>query len=327
MQRSMLEVKKLKKYYPAKGPGFLKARTATKAVDGVDFTLDCGETLGLVGESGCGKSTLARLIVGLIKPTEGDIYFEGRSISDMTRGDMRRVRRDIQFVFQDPYASLNPRMTVGNIVGEPLKIHRLVKDKYRKDRIRELFDLVGLEPQHMSRYPHQLSSGQRQRIGIARALAVSPRLIVCDEPVSALDVSVQAQIINLLQDLKQRLGLTYLFIAHDLGVIGHISDRVAVMYMGRIVEIAHRDRLFGSPAHPYTKALLSATPAAHPKHRKERRIPEGEVTGSGCLNGGCRFRNRCSGAVPLCDEAEPELFDLGGGHLCACHRVKGTHRF
>jgi oligopeptide transport system ATP-binding protein len=319
VQANMLEVKNLKKYFPVKGLGFLRAKAFIKAVDGVDFTLDAGETLGLVGESGCGKSTLARLITGLIRPTEGHIYFEGSNISDMTRSGLRRVRRDIQLVFQDPYASLNPRMTAGDIIGEPLKIHRLARDQDREDRLRELFELVGLEPRHMGRYPHQFSGGQRQRIGIARALAVSPRLIVCDEPVSALDVSAQAQIINLMLDLKQRLGLTYLFIAHHLGVIGHISDRVAVMYMGRIVEIAYRDRLFDSPMHPYTKALLSAAPADHPKQRKERSILAEEVPGPGHSEVGCRYKNRCPRAVPLCGETEPALVDLGEGHFCACH--------
>ena len=261
MQRSMLEIKNLKKYFPVKGSGFLRPRALVKAVDGVSFTLDKGETLGLVGESGCGKSTVGRLILGLIRPTEGEIYFQGRNIPGMDSKELRRLKREMQLIFQDPYGSLNPRMTAGDIVGEALEIHRIAKGEDKEKRVEELFELVGLKPQYKARYPNQLSGGQRQRIAIARALAVGPRLIVCDEPVSALDVSVQAQVIDLIQELQQKLGQAYLFISHDLGVIRHISDRVAVMYLGRIVELAHRDQVFDRPAHPYTQAMLAAAPA------------------------------------------------------------------
>jgi oligopeptide transport system ATP-binding protein len=319
MQRSMLEIKNLKKYFPVKGSGFFRPRALVKAVDGVSFTLDKGETLGLVGESGCGKSTVGRLILGLIRPTEGEIFFQGRNIPGMDRKELRLIKRDIQLIFQDPYGSLNPRMTAGDIVGEALEIHRIAKGKDKEKRVEELLELVGLKPQHKARYPHQLSGGQRQRIAIARALAVGPRLIVCDEPVSSLDVSVQAQVIDLMQELQQRLGQAYLFISHDLGVIRHISDRVAVMYLGRIVELAHRDQVFDRPAHPYTQAMLAAAPAASMHSRGKRVLLEGEVPNAINPPGGCRFHTRCVHALPVCSEVEPVLSDLGGGHLCACH--------
>ena len=319
MQRSMLEIKNLKKYFPVKGSGFLRPRALVKAVDGVSFTLDKGETLGLVGESGCGKSTVGRLILGLIRPTEGEIYFQGRNIPGMDREEIRRMRRDIQLVFQDPYGSLDPRMKAGDIVGEALEIHRIAKGKDKEKRVEELLELVGLKPQYKARYPHQLSGGQRQRIAIARALAVGPRLIVCDEPVSSLDVSVQAQVIDLMQELQQRLGQAYLFISHDLGVIRHISDRVAVMYLGRIVELARRDQVFDRLAHPYTRAMLAAVPVLSPHLKKERVPLEGEVPNAINPPGGCRFHTRCVHALPVCSEVEPALSDLGGGHLCACH--------
>ena len=319
MQRSMLEIKNLKKYFPVKGSGFLRPRALVKAVDGVSFTLDKGETLGLVGESGCGKSTVGRLILGLIRPTEGEIYFQGRNIPGMDSKELRRLKREMQLIFQDPYGSLNPRMTAGDIVGEALEIHRIAKGEDKEKRVEELFELVGLKPQYKARYPNQLSGGQRQRIAIARALAVGPRLIVCDEPVSALDVSVQAQVIDLIQELQQKLGQAYLFISHDLGVIRHISDRVAVMYLGRIVELAHRDQVFGQPAHPYTRAMLDAAPVVSPHQRKERVPLEGEVPSAINPPGGCRFHTRCVKALPVCSEVEPVLSDIGGGHLCACH--------
>jgi oligopeptide transport system ATP-binding protein len=321
VRTSMLEVKDLKKYFPVKGPGFLRPKAFVKAVDGVSFTLEEGETLGLVGESGCGKSTLGRLIPGLLPATGGEVLFNGINISGMGRRDLRNIRRDIQLIFQDPYGSLNPRMTVGEIIGEPLKIHGLMKERSSDLRVEELLSLVGLKPPYKRRYPHQLSGGQRQRIGIARALAVGSRLIVCDEPVSALDVSVQAHIIDLMQELQQNLALAYIFITHDLGIIKHISDRVAVMYLGRIVEIAPRDRLFDRPLHPYTQSLLSAVPVINPRQRKDRALLEGDVPNAVNLPRGCRFHTRCAHAMPVCAEAEPVFKDLGKGHFCACHLI------
>ncbi len=316
----ILEVKGLKKWFPITGGVFSRVVAWVKAVDGVSFSVKRGETLGVVGESGCGKTTTGRTILRLIEPTEGEAIFEGTDIFSLNKTELRKIRRDIQIIFQDPYASLNPRMTVGDIVGEALDIHKLVKTKKeREERISELLDVVGLLPQHMKRYPHEFSGGQRQRIGIARALAVQPKLIVADEPVSALDVSIQAQVINLLEDLQEKFSLTYLFIAHDLSVVRHISTRVAVMYLGKMVELAETEELFEHPAHPYTEALLSAVPIPDPEIKKQRIILEGDVPSPVNPPSGCRFHTRCRYAKPICKEKEPELKDLGGGHYVACH--------
>ena len=277
-QKALLEVKDLVKHFPIRqGIIFSKQVGAVQAVDGVSFTVNKGETLGLVGESGCGKTTTGRLILRLLEPTSGEIYFDGKNIPELPKDEMRELRKDLQIIFQDPYGSLNPRMTVGDIIGEPLHIHKLARGKEKEKRVRELLDVVGLSSFHARRFPHEFSGGQRQRIGIARALAVNPRLIVCDEPVSALDVSIQAQVINLLQDLQEEYGLTYLFIAHDLSVVKHISDRVAVMYLGKIVELTDKDELYRNPKHPYTQALLSAIPVPDPTVQKERIILHGDV--------------------------------------------------
>ncbi len=319
----LLEVKNLKKYFPVKS-GIVLEHTVgwIKAVDGISFGIYPGETLGLVGESGCGKSTTGRVILRLLPPTEGEILFEGRNILDLDIKAMRSLRRHMQIVFQDPFASLNPRMTVGEIIGEPLEFHGIAKGKELRDRVARLLEVVGLDPLHAKRYPHEFSGGQRQRIGVARALALNPRLIICDEPVSALDVSIQSQVINLLQDLQREFGLTYLFIAHDLSVVKHISDRVAVMYLGKMVELAAKDVLYGSPLHPYTKALLSAIPVANPDFKKERILLEGDVPSPLNPPPGCRFHTRCAVAAERCRVEEPGMIDAGGGHFVACHLVK-----
>ena len=315
----LLEVKHLKKHFPIKGGVFSKTIGYVYAVDDINFTLEKGETLGLVGESGCGKSTTGRTILRLIEPTDGMISFEGQDITHLDKSAMRALRREMQIIFQDPYASLNPRMTVGSIIGEPLEIHRIAKGSEKEERVASLLQKVGLRAEDMRKYPHEFSGGQRQRIGIARALALNPKLIVCDEPVSALDVSIQAQVINLLEDLQAEFGLSYLFIAHNLNVVEHISNRVAVMYLGQIVELASDEELYKNPQHPYTEALLSAVPIPDPTVKKKRIILEGDVPSPINPPKGCHFHTRCMYKDKICEEVEPEFKDIGGGHWVACH--------
>ena len=314
----LLEVKELKKYFPVRTGLWGRVHSYVKAVDGVSFNVRTGETLGVVGESGCGKTTLGRLLLRLIEATAGEVYFEGVNLLQLAKGQMRSRRREMQIIFQDPYSSLNPRMTVGRIIGEALKIHRLARGEDLKHRIGQLLDMVGLPENYARRYPHEFSGGQRQRIGIARALAVSPQFIVADEPVSALDVSIQAQIINLLQDLQRDLGLTYLFISHDLSVVGHICDQVAVMYLGRIVELATRDQLYAAPSHPYTRALLSAVPVPDPRSKHQRQVLQGDVPNPAAAPSGCPFHTRCPERRDFCSAIVPELVDLGDGHQVSC---------
>ncbi len=320
----LLEVRDLYKYFPINAGVFSRHIGDVRAVDGVDFTIKKGETLGLVGESGSGKTTAGRVVLRLLEATKGQVLFEGRDIGALGREDVRKLRKEMQIIFQDPYASLNPRMTVGDIVSEPLKIHGLATGKDAEARVQELLRLVGLQPYHANRYPHEFSGGQRQRVGIARSLAVSPKFIVADEPVSALDVSIQAQVINLLQDLQQQFGLTYLFIAHDLSVVRHISTRVAVMYVGKIVEIANRDDLYANPLHPYTQALLSAIPIPDPRveSRRKRIILSGDIPSPVNPPPGCRFHTRCPVAFDRCKVEVPPLNTYAAGHVAACHWVE-----
>jgi oligopeptide transport system ATP-binding protein len=317
-REELVRVRGLFKYFPVE-----EGDDVVRAVDGVTFEIFRGETLGLVGESGCGKSTVGRCLLRLIEPTRGEVRFEDRDVLSLRGGELRRLRREMQIIFQDPYASLNPRMKVRDIVAEPLVIHGIGGRAERRERVAELLRKVGLDPDYRDRYPHEFSGGQRQRIGIARALALNPKLIVADEPVSALDVSVQAQVVNLLEDLQREFGLTYLFISHGLAVVEHISDRVAVMYLGRIVEVASSEELYANPMHPYTRALLSAIPVPDPAHGRERIILKGDVPTPINPPAGCRFHTRCPDAIPECAQIDPDLREVAPGHTVACIRVPG----
>jgi len=319
----LVDVREVYKYFPITAGVFSRHVADVKAVDGVSFEIKRGETLGLVGESGSGKTTIGRCILRLLEPTSGQIIFDGRDVVKFRRRELREARREMQIIFQDPYASLNPRMTVGDIIAEPLQIHRLARGKQIDERVHELLRTVGLAPYHANRYPHEFSGGQRQRIGVARALAVNPKFIVADEPVSALDVSIQAQVVNLMQDLQEQFGLTYLFIAHDLSVVRHISDRVAVMYVGKLMEMADRDEIYARPLHPYTQSLLSAIPIPDPRleARRERIILQGDVPSPVNPPSGCRFHTRCPIAFERCRIEIPE-FKKYGGHWVACHKVE-----
>ena len=311
----LLEVKNLKKYFPS-------GSQVVKAVDDVSFDVYKGETLGLVGESGCGKSTTGRMTIRLLDSTEGSILYKGRDISTLKGNELRDQRCKMQIIFQDPFSSLDPRKTIGETIGRPLQVHNLVPKAQRFERVLELMEKVGLDPNWVNKYPHELDGGRRQRVGIARALAVNPEYIVCDEPVSALDVSIQAQVLNLLQDLQEELGLTYLFISHDLSVVKHLSNRIAVMYLGQIVELAESDELFARTEHPYTKALLSAIPIPSIDEKPQRILLQGDVPSPKNPPSGCRFHTRCPYATERCKQAEPELRDIGGGHYVACHLMK-----
>ncbi|MEK4342138.1 ABC transporter ATP-binding protein [Brevibacillus sp. FSL L8-0710] len=315
----LLVVKGLKKHFPFKKGMFSKETGYVRAVDGVDFTVYRGETLGIVGESGCGKSTTGQMILQLLEPTEGEIWFEGRNLSTLGKAEVRTLRQHLQMIFQDPYSSLNPRMRVEDIVAEPLRVHGTHKGSELKEKVVELLRLVGLDAHHMSRHPHEFSGGQRQRIGIARALALNPSLIVCDEPVSALDVSIQSQVLNLLKKLQKELKLTYIFIAHGLPAVKHISDRIAVMYLGKIVELAERDELFANPRHPYTEALLSAVPIPDPTQRKERIVLQGDLPNPANPPSGCHFHTRCPYVQDVCRQTAPTLTEGTAGHFVSCH--------
>ena len=315
----LLEVKNLKKYFPVKSGLVSRAKAFVKAVDGVSFAIHRKETLGLVGESGCGKTTAGRTIIRLLEPTDGEVLFDGKKVYECGGKDLRALRRHMQIIFQDPFASLNPRLTVGATVAEPLAVHGIARGAEKKKLVREILERVGLSPNYVNRYPHEFSGGQRQRIGIARALALKPRFIVCDEPVSALDVSIQAQIINLLEDLQEEFELSYLFIAHDLSVVKHISDRVGVMYLGKMMELAPSEELYASPLHPYTRALLSAAPVPDPKTKLKRLILPGDVPSPINPPSGCSFHPRCKYAHDICKKVEPQMQELTPNHFAACH--------
>ena len=321
----LVEVRRLKKYFPiTRGVIIQRHIGDIKAVDGVSFEIYKGETLGLVGETGSGKTTVGRTMLQLYEPTDGQVVFDNTDLVNLGGGDLRRMRRRMQMIFQDPYASLNPRMTVGSIVGEPLEVHGVARGREKRERVQELLALVGLNPYFVNRYPHEFSGGQRQRIGIARALALNPDLIICDEPISSLDVSIQAQVVNLLEELQDQLDLTYLFIAHDLSMVRHISDRMAVMYLGKLVELADRDEIYLNPLHPYTQALMSAVPVPDPEveEKRQRIILEGHLPSPANPPKGCNFSTRCPVAIETCFEVEPEFVEIKPGHFCACHLVQ-----
>jgi len=316
---NLIEVENLTKYFPVRGGVLQRTIAQVKAVEGVGFTVRRGETLGLVGESGCGKTTIGRMLVRLIDPTGGSIKFDGRDILQAKGSDLKNLRREMQIIFQDPFSSLDPRTPVGDSIGEGLLVHGVRNARERHKQVLEIMHKVGLEDYHAKRYPHEFSGGQRQRIGIARALVLQPKFLVCDEPVSALDVSIQSQVLNLLKQLQREFGLTYIFIAHNMSVVEHISDRVAVMYLGKMVELADRVELYRNPEHPYTQALLSAIPVHNPKIKRERILLKGDVPSPLNPPSGCRFHPRCPVAIEICSQKEPPLIDLGGGHLAACH--------
>lgn len=318
-QKPLLKVEGLKKYFPIKKGLLGRTVGQIKAVDDISFYVNKGETLGIVGESGCGKSTTGRVLMRLLEPTEGTIEFDGKELTELSSSDMRKMRRDIQMVFQDPYASLNPRHTIGKILEEPLIVHGVANSKERKEKVIEFLEIVGLNAFHATRYPHQFSGGQRQRIGIARALMTNPKLIIADEPVSALDVSIQAQVLNLMQDLQKEFDLTYIFIAHDLGVVRHISDRVGVMYLGKLVEIAPSEQLYANPMHPYTQALLSAVPVPDPDYVKEQVLIDGDIPSPANPPSGCTFHTRCPYKMDICSEVAPQLIEHENGQSVSCH--------
>lgn len=315
----LLEVKNLKKWFPSSKSPFSGKKQYVKAVDGVSFTLHYGETLGIVGESGCGKSTMGRSVLRLLEPTSGQILFEGKNFTALNKKELRKSRSELQIIFQDPYASLDPRMTIGDIIAEPLDIQLKLPEKERMERVLKMMERVGLNTRYVNRYPHEFSGGQRQRIGIARAMILNPKVVVCDEPVSALDVSIQAQVINLLKDMQKEMGMAYIFISHDFSVIKHISDRVAVMYLGRVMEIADKNDLYKHPMHPYTVALLSAIPVPDRKCKKEKIVLEGDLPSPVNPPSGCVFHTRCPRAQEICKTQVPQQKDYGNGHCCACH--------